>query len=50
MKTKAPISYFGSDAGVAEKLGGLFDNNSHVTIPFCGGMSILPFLKARTMQ
>lgn len=46
MKTKAPLSYFGSDSQYASQLGSLLDNCKHVTIPFCGGLSILPFIKA----
>lgn len=49
MKTKSALSYFGSDSEVAPRLAELLDHCSHVTIPFCGGMSILPFLKARAI-
>ena len=49
MKTKAPLPYFGSDSAVAERLGSMLDGCKHVTIPFCGGMSILPWLEARTV-
>jgi site-specific DNA-adenine methylase len=47
MKTASPLSYFGSDSGVAAKLGSMFDHCSHVTIPFVGGASILPHIKAK---
>ena len=46
LKTKAPLSYFGSDAAVAKELAKLLNHCKHVTIPFCGGMSILPWLDA----
>ena len=49
MKTSSALSYFGSDAGVAPQLGSLFDNHKHVTIPFVGGASIIPHLKARAI-
>lgn len=49
MKTKSALSYFGSDSEVAQRLAEMLDSCSHVTIPFCGGMSILPFLKARAI-
>lgn len=49
MKTRAPISWYGSDSAVAEQLGGYFTGIDHVTIPFAGGMSILPFLPARSV-
>lgn len=49
MKTKSALSYFGSDSEVAQELGSLFDDCSHVTIPFVGGASILPFIKARSL-
>lgn len=45
-KTSAPLPYAGADASVAPDLGGLFDECKHVTIAFCGGMAILPHLKA----
>ena len=46
MKTKSALSWFGSDAEFAERIGRYFDSCSHVTLPFCGGASILPFIKA----
>ncbi len=36
----------GSDSEVAEQLGAMLDHCRHVTIPFCGGLAILPHLKA----
>jgi site-specific DNA-adenine methylase len=49
MKTKAALSYFGSDSEVAGQLAAMLNQCSHVTIPFCGGMSILPHLQARAI-
>jgi site-specific DNA-adenine methylase len=49
LKTKSALSYFGSDSEVAPQLAAMLDHCSHVTIPFCGGMSILPHLKARAI-
>lgn len=49
MKTKSALSYFGSDSEVAPRLASMLDECKHVTIPFCGGMSILPHLKARAI-
>lgn len=49
MKTKSALSYFGSDSEVAGSLAALLDNCSHVTIPFVGGASILPHLRARAV-
>lgn len=49
MKTKSALSYFGSDSEVAPQLAAMLDGCKHVTIPFCGGMSILPHLKARAI-
>lgn len=49
MKTKSALSYFGSDSEVAPELAAMLDHCTHVTIPFCGGMSILPHLKARAI-
>jgi len=46
VKTKSALSYFGSDSAVAAELAAKLDHCDHVTIPFCGGMSILPHLKA----
>lgn len=49
MKTKSALSYFGSDSEVASELAAMLDDCKHVTIPFCGGLSILPNLKARAV-
>lgn len=49
MKTKSALSYFGSDSEVAAELAALLDGCSHVTIPFVGGGSIIPYLKARAI-
>ena len=49
MKTKSALPWFGSDASVAASLGALLDDCNHVTIPFAGGMSILPHLKAKAI-
>jgi site-specific DNA-adenine methylase len=49
VKTKSALSWFGSDSEVAAQLGSLLDLCSHVTIPFVGGASILPHLKARAI-
>lgn len=49
MKTKSALSYFGSDSGVAEQLAAKLDHCKHVTIPFVGGASIIPHLKARSI-
>lgn len=49
MKTKSALSYFGSDSEVAGQLAALLDGCSHVTIPFVGGASIIPHLKARAI-
>lgn len=49
LKTKSALSYFGSDSEVALQLAGMLDHCKHVTIPFCGGLSILPHLKARAV-
>jgi site-specific DNA-adenine methylase len=49
LKTKSALSYFGSDSEVAKELASMLDDCKHVTIPFCGGMSILPHLKARAI-
>lgn len=49
MKTKSALSYFGSDSEVADELASILDGCKHVTIPFCGGMSILPHLKSRAI-
>lgn len=49
MKTKSALSYFGSDSEVAAELAAMLDHCKHVTIPFVGGASILPHLKARAI-
>lgn len=49
LKTKSALSYFGSDSEVAEKLAAMLDRCTHATIPFCGGLAILPWLKARSI-
>lgn len=49
LKTKSALSYFGSDSEVAAQLASMLDDCKHVTIPFCGGMSILPNLTARAI-
>lgn len=49
MKTKSALPYFGSDSEVAAQLAAMLNHCRHVTIPFCGGMSILPHLTARAI-
>ncbi|TWU66475.1 D12 class N6 adenine-specific DNA methyltransferase [Crateriforma conspicua] len=49
MKTKSALSYFGSDSQVAERLAAKLAECNHVTIPFVGGASILPFIAARAI-
>lgn len=49
LKTKSALSYFGSDSEVAPQLAAMLNHCKHVTIPFCGGLSILPHLKARAV-
>ena len=49
MRTKSALSYFGSDSEVAAQLAAMLDDCKHVTIPFCGGLAILPHLKARAI-
>lgn len=49
MKTASALSYFGSDSMVARPLAAMLDHCDHVTIPFVGGASILPHLKARAI-
>lgn len=49
MRTRSCLSYFGSDSEVAGLLAALINHCKHVTIPFAGGMSILPHLTARTV-
>lgn len=49
LKTKSALSYFGSDSEVASQLAAMLDHCKHVTIPFVGGASILPHLKARAI-
>ncbi|MEL6897335.1 MAG: DNA adenine methylase, partial [Planctomycetota bacterium] len=46
MKTKSPLSYFGSDASVAAELASHLNHCRHVTIPFVGGASIIQHLSA----
>lgn len=48
-KTKSALPWFGSDSEVAADLALLLDHCSHVTIPFCGGLAILPHLTARAI-
>lgn len=49
MRTNSALSYFGSDSEVAERLSKPLDSVSHVTIPFVGGGSIIPYLKAKAI-
>lgn len=49
LRTKSALSYFGSDSEVAGNIAAMLDHCRHVTIPFCGGLSILPHLKARAI-
>jgi site-specific DNA-adenine methylase len=49
LKTSSCLSYFGSDAEVAGQLAAMLNHCQHVTIPFVGGGSILPHLKARAI-
>lgn len=49
MKTKSALSYFGSDSEVAKQLAGILKHCKHVTIPFVGGGSIIPYLSARAI-
>lgn len=49
LKTKSALPWFGSDAGVAKELASMLDSCKHITIPFAGGLSILPHLKARAI-
>lgn len=49
LKTKSALSYFGSDSEVASELALMLNDCKHVTIPFVGGASILPYLKARAI-
>jgi site-specific DNA-adenine methylase len=44
--TQSALSWFGSDSEVAADLAAMLDHCSHVTIPFVGGASIIPHLKA----
>lgn len=46
MKTKSALPWFGSDASVAKELACLLSKCKHVTIPFAGGLGILPYLNA----
>lgn len=49
LKTKSALSYFGSDSEVASQLAAMLDHCKHVTIPFVGGASVLPHIKARAI-
>ena len=49
MKTKSALSWFGSDSEVASELAAMLDHCHHVSIPFVGGASIIPHLKARAI-
>ena len=49
MKSQSALPWFGSDSEVAPQLAALLDHCKHVTIPFCGGLAILPHLKARAI-
>ncbi|MBS0207221.1 MAG: hypothetical protein JSS49_30460 [Planctomycetes bacterium] len=49
MKTQSALPWFGSDSEVAPQLAAMLDHCKHVTIPFCGGLAILPYLKARAI-
>lgn len=46
-KTESALSWYGSDSEVAPELAKMLDHCNHVTIPMCGGLSILKHLKAR---
>ena len=46
-KCKSPLPWFGADSQIAAQLAVLLDYCKHITIPFCGGMGILPHLKAK---
>ncbi|QDV24412.1 hypothetical protein [Aureliella helgolandensis] len=47
LATKSALSYFGSDSEVAAELAAKLNGCRHVTIPFAGGLSILPHLTVR---
>lgn len=47
MKTQSALPWFGSDSEVAEDLAAYLNHCRHVTIPFCGGLGILPYLLPR---
>ncbi len=49
MKVKTLAPWFGSDRSKAESLGRMFDGCAFVMIPFGGGFSIVPHLRARTI-
>lgn len=49
MKTGSALPWFGSDSEVAEQLAARLNHCQHVTIPFCGGLGILPHLTARSI-
>lgn len=40
MRTRSALSWAGSDSEVAGRLAAKLDDCRHVTIPFCGGLSI----------
>lgn len=47
MKTQSALPWYGTDSEVAPQLAAYLDHCTHVTIPFCGGLAILPHLKAK---
>jgi site-specific DNA-adenine methylase len=49
VKTKSALSFFGSDSEVAGRLASYLDHCRHVSIPFVGGASILPHLRAKSI-
>lgn len=49
LATNSSLSWFGSDSEVAGLIASLMNHCRHVTIPFCGGLSILPHLTARAV-
>lgn len=49
LKTKSALSWFGSDSEVAAQLAGMLNDCRHVTIPFCGGLAILPHVTAKAV-
>jgi site-specific DNA-adenine methylase len=46
MKTKSALQWYGSDSQVAPQLASMINDRKHVTIPFAGGLAILPHLTA----